>query len=495
MELLKKIGDYYIILKDFQSNDNSTSLSFVLHSLIKQYFFSLRISDKKFDFNYYKAEKDKSKDIPLVLKVFDSFFTNNEKYIFLEYVDNYNIMEYILRYNEEFNQNISHKLIHQFIRKLVHSLSEINEFNNYIIKDFFLDNLYLSKKNYCYDKNKFKGNLNDISNQSFADLNIDFEKKISNIDEGTDLIIRILLSFKKEFNKFLSISDFSSLKIVDPDKNSNNCNVWDLGIILFYLCNNENLFQKIPISVSDYQLKVENDLSSELIDFIQKLIRRESSDRISLKSLLMHPYINLNFDELTFPYKDEKRLNNDSWVNLDYRKYILINNNKCADVIEKNESNQKDLKENINLTERNELDIKGNDVNIEKKDSQDGLFGYFTDYLTDVKEEVLEIKELITIKQEKLIPPTPIESFNNNKVETTKIYEKTSFKEFVYEKPENYDQTSFSLKKDVDNDQNNMNTKFTFNPKTVKITKINIIENYYEEIYNLSKNKTISEKK
>ena len=309
------------------------------------------------------------------------------------------------------------------------------------------------------------------------------------------MIIRILLSFKKEFNKFLSISDFSSLKIVDPDKNSNNCNVWDLGIILFYLCNNENLFQKIPISVSDYQLKVENDLSSELIDFIQKLIRRESSDRISLKSLLMHPYINLNFDELTFPYKDEKRLNNDSWVNLDYRKYILINNNKCADVIEKNESNQKDLKENINLTERNELDIKGNDVNIEKKDSQDGLFGYFTDYLTDVKEEVLEIKELITIKQEKLIPPTPIESFNNNKVETTKIYEKTSFKEFVYEKPENYDQTSFSLKKDVDNDQNNMNTKFTFNPKTVKITKINIIENYYEEIYNLSKNKTISEKK
>ncbi len=245
MELLTKIGDYYIVKDLYHAQDKSATFSIAFHKIMRQFLYTIKFNKEKFDYNYYRSQREAAKQLPLAIKQVDTFFTNQENFIFFEFFDSGNIISFIKKYNEKNLMNISHLLVHKIIKEILLFIAKIDTKKLHLIEDLFLDNLYLTREKYCLKYEMIYENTKQISNGSFDNKVIkleDFSNQCLTPEHQNDLTVKLLFSFKKDFSQFFNISDYHVLRAEFEENTLFDKIVKNIGMICFYMINNHRRF-------------------------------------------------------------------------------------------------------------------------------------------------------------------------------------------------------------------------------------------------------------
>lgn len=455
MELLTKIGDYYIVKDLYLSEDKFTQFSIVIHKIMRQFLFAIRFSKQNFNYTYYRSQREIVKQLPYSIKQIDSFFTNQENYLFFEFFDSGNIISFIRKYYETELINIPHRLVHKFMQDIVSNLKKIESEKLPLIEDLFLDNLYLTREKYTLNLGLIKDLTKEISNESF-------NKRLSGLEEITnrsklieyqsDLSVKLLFSFKKEFFQFHNLNDYNILRVSEEEKSTKGRLVRNIGVICFYLINNYHIINKIPIDKSFYSLTISNDLPSELIDLLQRCLSKSLSNRLTLEDLFNHPYVKKNYEELTFPFK-EKKIKGNECINLNFNTYIHVN---YLDYIHTDDSSNDFLSYFENYSSYSDQI-----ENLKRKENENNNTNIYNEEL--INDSYNETARFVDEKIQNSI----------QQLEKDKRNSLTSIKEeHIYIKPADYQEKKFSF-----NDE-----KLIENKQPRSIDNI-IIENYFDEKY------------
>jgi serine/threonine protein kinase len=326
MELLTKIGDYYIVKDLYLAQDKSVTFSIAIHKIMKQFLYTIKFKKDNFDYNYYRSQREAAKQLPLSIKQVDTFFTNKENFVFFEFFDSGNIISFIQKYNESNLMNISHMLVHKIIKEILSYIAKIDPKKLHLIEDLFLDNLYLTREKYGLKYEMISENIKEISNGSFDNKLIKIENysnQILTTDHYNDLSVKLLVSFKKEFSQFFNIIDYNVLRAEYKENTLSDKLVKNIGIICFYLINNHLIINKQRIGTTNYSIKLIDDIPSELIDFVQRCLTRDLSFKLKFEDIFEHPYVKRSFEELTFPLKEKKFKENTNIIfNFEYYTHV-----------------------------------------------------------------------------------------------------------------------------------------------------------------------------
>jgi len=332
MELLTKIGDYYIVKDLYHAQDKSATFSIAFHKIMRQFLYTIKFNKEKFDYNYYRSQREAAKQLPLAIKQVDTFFTNQENFIFFEFFDSGNIISFIKKYNEKNLMNISHLLVHKIIKEIILFIAKIDTKKLHLIEDLFLDNLYLTREKYGLKYEMIYENTKQISNGSFDNKVIkleDFSNQCLTPEHQNDLTVKLLFSFKKDFSQFFNISDYHVLRAEFEENTLFDKIVKNIGMICFYMINNHLIINKQCIDKTNYSIKLMDNIPAELIDFVQRCLTKDLSFKLKFEDIFDHPYIKRNFAELTFPIKEKKikenasiTLNFDNYTHVNYQDYI-----------------------------------------------------------------------------------------------------------------------------------------------------------------------------
>ncbi len=186
-------------------------------------------------------------------------------------------------------------------------------------------------------------------------------------EEKTDFIIKIgdfgLITDLNETEYATNAgSKFFKAPEVELEKFSNKCDLYSVGIILYYLKTGEYIFEgqrEIEILINKENNKIKKDTDDELLNkLIKKLVVKDPHERIEWNDYFNDPF---------FKIKDEYKINDaDDKIKIEnINKYIISNNNMniINDINYYDDEN--DTKELHELRKRNETE---NDL-IKKNDS------------------------------------------------------------------------------------------------------------------------------
>ena len=218
----------------------------------------------------YKAKKIKEGNYVAIKEI------NKDKYKFFT--------------GQDFNEKNIEKIIN--IENSVKVLEKINLGKNYYL---VMDLCLISLQDYLNIRNK------GLSINEIKEILIQLNSILSKIKEKEKLIVKpsnILLSLNKINKISIQLTTFNfqkenqiSSNIENKTNESilDNDNIWNLGIMIYYMLNKEFLYKKDEIKIKLNEIKDE-----DLIDLLKKMLKIKIQERISWNNYFNHSFFNNN---------------------------------------------------------------------------------------------------------------------------------------------------------------------------------------------------------
>lgn len=223
------------------------------------------LGEKFGDYNEKKTEESilKSLNHPNIVKFYDRILTKDYLYLILEFARNGDLQNYV---NKQPNQKLSEEMTLKILAQTVSALDYAASNFNVIHRDLKLANLLLDENN----------------NVKIADFG--FARSVKNPTKRDKLTVAIGSVF------------YMAPEVFFGENYNLKCDVWSIGIMIYellYGCGPWKLestdmlhFTKIKESnVVDFKKK---EISGDLKDLIQKMLKFKVSERIDLKSIKKH---------------------------------------------------------------------------------------------------------------------------------------------------------------------------------------------------------------
>ena len=398
-QVLKKVKDYELIkclgsgtfgevyLTENEKNHKQFATKVIPTSFLK------RPELKKYIDSEIKIMKQL--DHENTIKLHEFFQTNNNLYFIMEYINGGTLSDYLSSYKLKTGKPFSQKMIQHFVKQIVQGLIYIHS-KNIIHRDLKLDNILLSfpskipKENREYSQATVK----------IIDFGLSTQKAFAMSNPGTPAYMDPIILQK--FNKSGGIKRF---RLYDK-----KADIWSLGAITYEMLTGQNIFQAddldeliSKVEKGNYYLKVD-DLSNEILSFLNCMLQYEPKNRLSAKDLALHQFLtekpedfekadvsdieykinegfltinifNNNTIKKMFPYKPNNIFNS-----LTLNMFQLTKKNHSS---KKDISTQNDKNKLINIGKNDQVPIKEEE---DKKNPTNKNIDNFIDSLNDIPE-------------------------------------------------------------------------------------------------------------
>ena len=398
-QVLKKVKDYELIkclgsgtfgevyLTENEKNHKQFATKVIPTSFLK------RPELKKYIDSEIKIMKQL--DHENTIKLHEFFQTNNNLYFIMEYINGGTLSDYLSSYKLKTGKPFSQKMIQHFVKQIVQGLIYIHS-KNIIHRDLKLDNILLSfpskipKENREYSQATVK----------IIDFGLSTQKTFAMSNPGTPAYMDPIILQK--FNKSGGIKRF---RLYDK-----KADIWSLGAITYEMLTGQNIFQAddldeliSKVEKGNYYLKVD-DLSNEILSFLNCMLQYEPKNRLSAKDLALHQFLtekpedfekadvsdieykinegfltinifNNNTIKKMFPYKPNNIFNS-----LTLNMFQLTKKNHSS---KKDISTQNDKNKLINIGKNDQVPIKEEE---DKKNPTNKNIDNFIDSLNDIPE-------------------------------------------------------------------------------------------------------------
>jgi serine/threonine protein kinase len=398
-QVLKKVKDYELIkclgsgtfgevyLTENEKNHKQFATKVIPTSFLK------RPELKKYIDSEIKIMKQL--DHENTIKLHEFFQTNNNLYFIMEYINGGTLSDYLSSYKLKTGKPFSQKMIQHFVKQIVQGLIYIHS-KNIIHRDLKLDNILLSfpskipKENREYSQATVK----------IIDFGLSTQKTFAMSNPGTPAYMDPIILQK--FNKSGGIKRF---RLYDK-----KADIWSLGAITYEMLTGQNIFQAddldeliSKVEKGNYYLKVDN-LSNEILSFLNCMLQYEPKNRLSAKDLALHQFLtekpedfekadvsdieykinegfltinifNNNTIKKMFPYKPNNIFNS---LTLNMFQLTKKNNHSKKDI-----STQNDKNKLINIGKNDQVPIKEEE---DKKNPTNKNIDNFIDSLNDIPE-------------------------------------------------------------------------------------------------------------
>ena len=398
-QVLKKVKDYELIkclgsgtfgevyLTENEKNHKQFATKVIPTSFLK------RPELKKYIDSEIKIMKQL--DHENTIKLHEFFQTNNNLYFIMEYINGGTLSDYLSSYKLKTGKPFSQKMIQHFVKQIVQGLIYIHS-KNIIHRDLKLDNILLSfpskipKEHREYSQATVK----------IIDFGLSTQKTFAMSNPGTPAYMDPIILQK--FNKSGGIKRF---RLYDK-----KADIWSLGAITYEMLTGQNIFQAddldeliSKVEKGNYYLKVD-DLSNEILSFLNCMLQYEPKNRLSAKDLALHQFLtekpedfekadvsdieykinegfltinifNNNTIKKMFPYKPNNIFNS-----LTLNMFQLTKKNHSS---KKDISTQNDKNKLINIGKNDQVPIKEEE---DKKNPTNKNIDNFIDSLNDIPE-------------------------------------------------------------------------------------------------------------
>ena len=315
--------------------------------------------------------------------------------------------KYKIFINQDFNEKNIEKIIN--IENSIKVLEKINVKNfYYLVMELCLISLkeYLNIRNKGLSINEIREILNQL-NTNISDIK-EKEKLIINpsnillsLNKINEISIK-LTTFNFQYEKQSAFSEIKKNELI-----SENNNIWNLGIMIYYMLYKEFLYKNDEIEI---KLKTIED--KDLIDLLKKMLTIKTEERISWNNYFNHSFFKKKIfsefnvickthsEELNHYCKSckinicEKCLNEHRLISHEIIPFLKIGlnnneNNEFLNVMEEIDSNLKELnimKENIKVLMSNLSKIKENNE-IYENDPGNNFKQYYINCLYIINEQ------------------------------------------------------------------------------------------------------------
>ena len=328
-----------------------------------------------------------------IIRILDVKRTKEFLYLFMEFCTGENLLSFSNNYFNLFHKNLSLKLIQFFVKQIIDALIYMSK-KKCMHRDIKLENIMLTlntnfneEEKEKIEKLKKKLNENDfIKNikisESFVNnyssqknnfpsyyyyYNID-KNNYNNINEYENIIEKYTIKlidfdYVKEFDNSSETmkSFYGSPLNLAPEiweiQYGNNCkgykenaDIWSLGIVIYNLVYskfpfNGNSFKSIynKILKGNYYIYNKENVSVELIDLINGLLKVNAEKRFNWEQIFNHPFYNVSYNKqkkFDFKGKDFIELNANDYErkfidNYELKNKIVIENDEEDNLKEK----------------------------------------------------------------------------------------------------------------------------------------------------------------
>ena len=272
-------GEVYLT----QKGDNPTKLATKCIDIKK-----INVGIKK----YLKNELEILKELnhPNLIHLENIMQSHHHYFIVMELCNGGTLYECLHKYGKPFSQ----KIIQYFMRQIVEGLKYIHS-KNIIHRDIKLDNVLVNFKNEEDEKN-----LN-LLNAEAKIIDFGLATKL-----GPDKLAITALGSPVNMDpiilkKYDKAGGFAKLQ-----KYNEKADIWSLGTICYEMLTGENLFQANNLQEliakserGEYIIPITNDLSNEIVSFINAMLQYDSLKRYSAEELSRHDFLVKNVNDFT----------------------------------------------------------------------------------------------------------------------------------------------------------------------------------------------------
>ena len=237
-----------------------------------------------------------------IVKLHEVIKRDKNIYIIMEYINGGTLLDYLTSYKKMHNDKpFPQKIIQYFLKQIVDGLIHIHS-KNVLHRDIKLENILLNfppeikKENRDYTQAQIKIIDFGLSTQLRHYQYKDKDKKIlAQSAVGTPMYMDPIILSK--YDKYGGIKKY---QLYDE-----KCDIWSLGAITYEMLTGQNLFQAKnmtdllnKIKKGNYFLNV-NELSSEIISFLNCMLQYKPEKRLSAQELAKHQFLTRNPDDFT----------------------------------------------------------------------------------------------------------------------------------------------------------------------------------------------------
>ena len=237
-----------------------------------------------------------------IVKLHEVIKRDKNIYIIMEYINGGTLLDYLTSYKKMHNDKpFPQKIIQYFLKQIVDGLIHIHS-KNVLHRDIKLENILLNfppeikKENRDYTQAQIKIIDFGLSTQLRHYQYKDKDKKIlAQSAVGTPMYMDPIILSK--YDKYGGIKKY---QLYDE-----KCDIWSLGAITYEMLTGQNLFQAKnmtdllnKIKKGNYFLNI-NELSSEIISFLNCMLQYKPEKRLSAQELAKHQFLTRNPDDFT----------------------------------------------------------------------------------------------------------------------------------------------------------------------------------------------------
>ena len=213
-------------------------------------------------------------------------------YVIMEYCNGGDLSDCLKKYGKPFNQKIVQHIMLQIVDalKYIHSLDIIH-------RDIKLENILLNFKN-----DIDKENLNLLASEVKL-IDFGLARKLDILGLASTALGSPINMDPIILRKYNKAGGFEQLS-----KYNEKADIWSLGMVCYQLFTGEIAFKAnslrdliIKIEKGSYVLPINDQLSNEIISFINAMLQYDVNTRYSAKQLSKHPFLTKKVEKFTKP--------------------------------------------------------------------------------------------------------------------------------------------------------------------------------------------------
>ena len=271
-----------------------------------------------------------------IVKIEDLKKTKNHYYIIMEFCNGGSLAKTLEKYMEMYKKPFSEKIVQHIMRQVVSAVNYLHELK-IVHRDLKLDNILLNYESEI-DKNQmnlFKSEIK-IVDFGFATHMTSAKLLTSAIGSPFNMDPRILKKFTSGKNNLQRYDE--------------KADIWSLGALCYKMLTGENPFyaesvQELASKVEEGTFKVPISFARETISFLLGMLQYDSSQRLSAKELMNHPFLIKNVED--FSYIDLRKVTHkmkydDLYINIKENQTIF----SLVNVVNKKGENQFNINPN-----------------------------------------------------------------------------------------------------------------------------------------------------
>ena len=226
-----------------------------------------------------------------IVKIEDLKKTKNHYYIIMEFCNGGSLAKNLEKYMEMYKKPFSEKIVQHIMRQVVSAVNYLHELK-IVHRDLKLDNILINYESEI-DKNQInllKAEIK-IVDFGFATHMTSAKLLTSAIGSPFNMDPRILKKFTSEKNNLQRYDE--------------KADIWSLGALCYKMLVGENAFyaqtvQELASKVEEGTFRVPISFARETISFLLGMLQYDSSQRLSAKELMNHPFLTKNVEDFSY---------------------------------------------------------------------------------------------------------------------------------------------------------------------------------------------------